>query len=78
MMPEKPKTDLQETTEKKPKGWSAMPLAVRMLIGAVAGGLFGLARYKFVGCRTGACPLTGNPYIATFIWAMIGVALAAK
>jgi hypothetical protein len=50
-----------------------MPAAARIAIGAVAGALAGAAMYKFVGCRTGACPLTGNLYIAMFIWALVGV-----
>ncbi|MBN1268144.1 MAG: YtxH domain-containing protein [Kiritimatiellae bacterium] len=51
---------------------------LRAVIGAVAGAVFGLAMYKFVGCRTGACPLTGNPYVATILWAMVGIAVAMK
>lgn len=27
------------------------------------GALVGLAYYYFVGCSTGACPLTSNPFI---------------
>ena len=53
-----------------------MPTFARIAIGAVAGALFGAAMYKFVGCRTGACPLTGNLYIAVNIWALIGVMAA--
>lgn len=46
---------------------------VRIVIGGVLGAGVGLAMYKFVGCRTGACPLTGNPWIAMFIWGLMGV-----
>lgn len=46
---------------------------VRIVIGGVVGAGVGLAMYKFVGCRTGACPLTGNPWIAMFIWGLMGV-----
>ncbi|MGD9874321.1 MAG: YtxH domain-containing protein [Kiritimatiellia bacterium] len=53
-----------------------MSAVARVVIGAVAGALVGAAMYKFVGCRTGACPLTGNLYISMFIWALIGVMAA--
>ena len=45
---------------------------VRIVAGAVLGAGFGFAMYKFVGCKTGACPLTGNPYIAMFVWGAMG------
>jgi len=32
----------------------------------------GYAYYRFVGCRTGACPLTSNPWISTLYGALIG------
>lgn len=41
--------------------------------GAVAGGAVGYALYRFVGCRTGACPLTGNPWVSIAIWALFGL-----
>ncbi len=46
---------------------------VRPLVGAVLGAAVGFAVYKFVGCRTGTCPLTGNPWIAMLWWGVIGV-----
>jgi hypothetical protein len=40
----------------------------------VAGGaLVGFGYYKLVGCRTGACPITANPYISTLYGAFMGV-----
>ena len=54
-----------------------MSAAVRMVIGGLVGAGIGFAMYRFVGCRTGACPLTGNPYIAMFIWGLMGVLLAS-
>ena len=52
-------------------------MIIRMVVGGVAGVLFGLAVYKFIGCRTGTCPLTGNPYIASVLWGIVGLAMAA-
>lgn len=51
---------------------------LRVIGGAVIGAAFGFAMYKFIGCRTGACPLTGNPYIAMLIWGMMGVLLVGS
>ena len=50
---------------------------VRAVVGGVVGGVLGLAMYRFVGCRTGACPLTANPFVAMFIWGLMGVLLAS-
>jgi hypothetical protein len=48
-----------------------MKLALFVLGGAVAGYLY----YRFVGCRTGACPITSSPIISTIYGAMIGFLL---
>ncbi|TAN37624.1 MAG: YtxH domain-containing protein [Verrucomicrobia bacterium] len=54
-----------------------MTVLVRMLIGGAVGAAIGFAMYKFVGCKTGACPLTGNPFISMAIYGGIGAMLAA-
>ena len=50
---------------------------VRIVIGALIGAAIGFAMYKFVGCRTGACPLTGNPFTAMTIWGIAGALMGA-
>lgn len=50
---------------------------LRMAIGAVVGGIIGFALYRFVGCRSGACPLTGNPWITPILWAIFGALIAS-
>lgn len=42
---------------------------------ALAGGSAGFAYYYFVGCVTGSCPITSNPYISTGYGALIGIVL---
>lgn len=49
----------------------------RSVIGGVAGAVVGFLMYRFVGCRTGACPLTANPWVAMFIWGLMGVLITA-
>jgi hypothetical protein len=41
------------------------------------GGIAGFGWYYFVGCATGACPISSNPYISTGYGALVG-ALASK
>jgi len=39
----------------------------------VAGGAaFGFGYHKLVGCSSGACPITANPYISTLYGAVMG------
>jgi len=45
----------------------------RAVVGALLGGAAGFAMYRFVGCSTGACPLTSNPFISTVYGAVIGL-----
>ena len=39
-----------------------------VLVGALGGFLY----YKFIGCYSGTCPITGNPVISTLYGAAIG------
>ena len=36
---------------------------LKPILFTAGGALVGLAYYYFVGCSTGACPLTSNPFI---------------
>jgi hypothetical protein len=38
----------------------------------IVGALAGYGYHRVVGCRSGACPITANPYVSTFWGAMIG------
>jgi len=53
-----------------------MSTATRIFLGALAGGVLGYGIYRFIGCQTGACPLTSNPYIAVAIYALLGALVA--
>jgi len=51
---------------------------VKPVLGIVLGGVLGYAYYALVGCSTGHCPITSNPWIATFWGAAIGGFSAAS
>jgi hypothetical protein len=40
------------------------------------GGIGGFAYYYFIGCQTGTCPITRNPYISTSYGALVGLVLS--
>ena len=49
---------------------------LQLLIGVLSGGLLGFLYYKFIGCRSGACPITSNPYASIIYGAVIGALFA--
>lgn len=50
-------------------------ILIKMSLFAVAGAVLGYAYYFFIGCRTGSCPLTGNPLISTLYGMLMGTVL---
>lgn len=42
----------------------------------LAGGVGGYLWHRLVGCRTGSCPLTANPWISTAYGAFVGLMIA--
>ena len=44
----------------------------RILIGLVVGGALGFAYHYFIGCSTGACPITARWWTASLYGALIG------
>ena len=53
-------------------------MILRILIGVVVGGSLGFGWYKLVGCSTGACPLTSNPFISTLYGMVVGALIAGS
>ena len=51
-------------------------IIIRILGGAVMGALVSLAYYKFVGCRSGTCPITSDPYASVLFGVVMGGLLA--
>lgn len=50
---------------------------IRIVLGIAAGALVGFLYYRFVGCSTGACPITSNPYTTMIFGALMGAMLAS-
>jgi len=46
------------------------------ITGIVAGGIGGFAWYYFVGCTSGTCPITSNPYISILWGTVMGYLVA--
>jgi len=53
-----------------------MSIAMKSVVGLLVGAAVGFAMYRFVGCKTGACPLTANPWVAMAIWGLMGALVA--
>jgi hypothetical protein len=45
------------------------------IIGSLVGGMGGFAYFHFVGCASGTCPITSNPYISILYGALMGYLL---
>jgi hypothetical protein len=53
-------------------------MILRLLIGAAVGAALGFGWHKLVGCSTGACPLTANPFAATLYGMTVGALVAGS
>ena len=45
---------------------------LKSIIGGAVGAAIGFAMYRFVGCKTGTCPITASPWTSMLVWGMIG------
>jgi len=42
------------------------------VLGALIGAGIGFALYRFVGCKTGACPITASPWSSILVYGLLG------
>ncbi len=45
---------------------------IRTIGAPLIGALIGFLYYRFVGCATGACPITSNPWASIIYGALMG------
>lgn len=45
---------------------------VKVVISILVGGTLGYLYYRFIGCASGHCPITRNPYASTLYGAVVG------
>jgi hypothetical protein len=43
-----------------------------IIIGVIIGGIAGYLYYYFVGCSSGTCAISSNPYNSTFYFSILG------
>jgi hypothetical protein len=63
-------------SEKLPQGKNKRLLRSALFI--VGGGVLGFAYYRFIGCSSGTCPITSNPFISTAYGALMGLLMSGS
>ncbi len=58
----------QESITSREKLFSLLKISLPVILGGAGGYLY----YYFIGCTSGTCPITGNPYISTAYGGLIG------
>lgn len=53
-------------------------MILKLVVGIIVGGALGFGYYKLVGCSTGGCPLTSNPWISTMYGMVLGGMIAGS
>lgn len=51
---------------------------VKLIVGGLAGAVLGFIYYKLVGCPSGTCPITSNPFSSTLYGGAMGLLLGSQ
>lgn len=49
---------------------------IKLVVGTVIGIALGFAYYKIIGCSSGTCPITSNPYASSIYGGVMGFLVA--
>ena len=63
--------DTKQSQPNKPRWIRYLPMMILAAVGAIGGFLY----YRLVGCASGTCPITSNPYISTVYGGVMGTLL---
>jgi len=61
--------------KKKPKTFKEFIKSsyfLKPFLGVVIGGVAGYLYYHFIGCSSGSCAITGNPFMSTIVGSFLG------
>jgi hypothetical protein len=53
-----------------------MNTRIKIILGVTLGAVAGFAYYYFIGCNSGSCPISSNPYITVGYGALVGLILS--
>jgi Family of unknown function (DUF6132) len=56
--------------------WRLNMAWLKFIIAPVIGGALGFIYYKTIGCSSGTCPITSNPWISTIYGIVMGLLFA--
>jgi hypothetical protein len=51
-------------------------ISYKRVLPVLVGAILGYSYYHFIGCNSGSCAITSNPYISTVYGAFLGLVLA--
>lgn len=54
------------------KGMNFLQKHILKISGSITGAIGGYLYYYFIGCSSGTCPITSNPYISIIYGAVMG------
>jgi hypothetical protein len=74
------KTKMGKNCEVKPKPKTVKEFFIsgyfwKPFLGVLIGGLAGFLYYHFVGCQSGSCAITSNPFLSILVGSMFGLFL---
>ena len=53
-------------------------MSVKLIIGIGVGAILGFGYYRLIGCSSGACPITANPWSSMLYGAILGALLTFR